>query len=90
VTPAEIERVVRADPDVADAAVVGENDPRTGQTPVAYVVARPGRAPTAEALIERCRRELAAYKVPTRVELVTRIPRSDAGKLLRRTLRSTE
>jgi len=90
VTPAEIERVVRADPDVADAAVVGENDPRTGQTPVAYVVARPGRAPTAEALIERCRRELARYKVPTRVELVTRIPRSDAGKLLRRALRSTE
>ena len=73
-------------PDVADVAVVGEPHPRTGETVVAYVVAKPGRHPDPVELLRHAGRRLARYKLPTRVELVDELPRSFSGKLLRRSL----
>jgi long-chain acyl-CoA synthetase len=87
VYPAEVEDVLLAHPDVAEVAVVGEPHPRTGEAVVAYVVPESGRTPTAEALIAHCARSLARYKCPARVEVVDALPRSFAGKVLRRELR---
>jgi long-chain acyl-CoA synthetase len=88
VYPAEVEDVLLAHPDVAEAAVVGETHPRTGEAVVAFVVAEPGRTPTADELGAHCARSLARYKCPARVEVVDALPRSFAGKVLRRELRS--
>jgi long-chain acyl-CoA synthetase len=87
VYPVEVEEVLRAQPGVLDAAVVGEPSPRTGEAVVAYVVARSGETLDPVALAERCGQALARYKCPSRIELVDELPRSVAGKLLRRELR---
>ena len=87
VYPAEVEEVLLEHPDVAEAAVVGEPDPRTGEAIVAFVVPEPGARPDPAALLAHCARSLARYKCPTRVEIVDALPRSFAGKVLRRELR---
>jgi len=51
------------------------------------VVARPDAVLTAERVIAWCRDNLAAYKVPMRVDLVADLPKSATGKLLKRVLR---
>jgi long-chain acyl-CoA synthetase len=86
VYPGEVEQVLASHADVADVAVVGEPHPRTGETVVAYVVAKPGQSPDPVELLRHAGRRLARYKLPTRVELVDELPRSFAGKLLRRSL----
>jgi long-chain acyl-CoA synthetase len=87
VYPAEVEEVLLEHPDVAEAAVVGEPDPRIGETIVAFVVPEPGRPAPTDELLAQCARSLARYKCPTRVEVVEALPRSFAGKVLRRELR---
>jgi long-chain acyl-CoA synthetase len=90
VYPREVEDVLRRHPKVGDCAVVGEPDPRTGESVRAIVVADPpGEGLTTEEVLEFCRRSLASYKVPTIVEVVPEIPRNAAGKVLRRVLRRT-
>ena len=88
VYPVEVEQVLRDHADVADAAVIGEPSPRTGETVIAYVVAAPGAQPDPDALRVHCAHHLARYKCPTRIEVVDDLPRSLAGKLVRRELRS--
>jgi acyl-CoA synthetase (AMP-forming)/AMP-acid ligase II len=87
VYPAEIERVLREHPAVADAAVIGVPHPRWVETPVAYVVAA-GEEPTADALVAHCRERLASYKKPSAVVFVDGLPRNAAGKVLKRELRA--
>ena len=90
VYPAEVEDVLREDPRVADVAVVGVPDARTGEAVRAYVVAAPGAATDADlvsSLDGRCRRVLAPYECPTAIEVVDSLPHGLAGKLLRRALR---
>jgi long-chain acyl-CoA synthetase len=67
VYPSEVEEVLLEHPDVAEAAVVGEPDPRTGEAIVAFVVPEPGRRPGPDELLAHCARSLARYKCPTRV-----------------------
>jgi long-chain acyl-CoA synthetase len=88
VYPAEVEEVLLEHPDVAEAAVVGEPDARTGEAIVAFVVAEPGHEPDPGELLAHCARSLARYKCPARVENVDALPRSFAGKVLRRELRA--
>jgi long-chain acyl-CoA synthetase len=87
VYPAEVEEALLEHPDVAEAAAVGEPDTRTGEAIVAFVVPEPGTHPGADALLAHCARTLARYKCPSRVEIVHALPRSFAGKVLRRELR---
>jgi fatty-acyl-CoA synthase len=84
VYPAEIERVLLADPRVDDAVVVRRPDARWGEVPVA-VVARNDERLTAEELYARCRRELAGYKQPKDIRFVAfaDLPRSTTGKIQR-------
>jgi 2-furoate---CoA ligase len=86
--PVEVEEVLARHPDVRDAAVVGEPDPRWGERVVAFVVAaRAGL--TVEALDRYCREggRLASFKRPRRVVFVSEIPKTASGKILRRLLR---
>ena len=87
VVPAEVEAVLQAHPGLAAAAVVGVPEPRSGERLVACVVPAPGRTPSAESVLEHCRRHLAGYKVPARVLLMDRLPTSATGKRARTHLR---
>jgi HIP---CoA ligase len=81
VHPAEVEQILDGHPDVAEAAVVGVPDERLGEVAAAYVVPAPGAAPTEDALISWCRQQLANYKVPRHVLLVSALPRGAGGKV---------
>ena len=87
VWPKEVEDALLGHPDVAQAAVVGAPDEKWGEIVVAYVVARPGRRPSAEALAAHCLELLADYKKPRRVHLVEALPLTPVGKVSRASLR---
>lgn len=87
VYPLEVERVLETHRGVAEAAVIGVEDRRWGQTLKAFVVAAdPGRPPSPEVLADHARASLAPFKVPTDWELIDALPRNPAGKLLRHRL----
>jgi acyl-CoA synthetase (AMP-forming)/AMP-acid ligase II len=88
VAPAELEHLLQTHPAVADAAVVPRPDPEAGEVPVAYVVLR-GPA-TAEELLAYVAERVAPYKRLRAVRITESVPRSPAGKLLRRTLVDAE
>ena len=87
VYPAEIERVIREDPRVAEVVVVRRADPRWGEVPVAFV-ARHDDDLTAADLHARCRAALAGYKQPKDVRFIPldAFPRSASGKVQRHQL----
>lgn len=83
----EVEEVLFRHPRVAEAAVFGVPDDTWGEAVMAVVVPR-AEPVTVEELLEHCRRELAGYKVPKRIELRAEpLPVSGAGKVLKRALR---
>jgi long-chain acyl-CoA synthetase len=86
VYPAEVERVLRIDPRVADCAVLGRPDARLGERVVAAVELAPGAAATADELRALCAAELARYKVPDDIRFVAALPRNAMGKVLKRDL----
>ena len=86
--PAEIEAALAQHPAVREVAVVGVPHAEFGEQVKAVVVAAlPVTPALAEELREYARRELAGPKVPRLVEFVDELPRSEAGKLLRRLLK---
>lgn len=87
VYPREIEEILYSHPAVLEAAVVGIPHERQGEEIKAVVVPRPGTDPSEGAIIAWCRRRLAAYKYPRRVEFRSALPRGPTGKILKRQLR---
>ncbi|MCW2793937.1 MAG: AMP-dependent synthetase and ligase [Nocardioides sp.] len=91
VYPVEVEEVIREVPGVTEAAVIGVEDPTTGEAVVAYVVA-PGTdaEATADAVRAHCERRLARFKQPSRVEVVAELPLTVTGKVQKGRLRGIE
>jgi len=84
----EVEAVIYTHPAVREVAVFGIPDPKWGELVMADVVLKPGKTLSADELIAYCRRSLANYKVPRRVEFSdTELPKSGSGKILKKVLR---
>ncbi|MGH9137038.1 MAG: AMP-binding protein, partial [Acidimicrobiales bacterium] len=81
VFPAEVEDLLVGHRDIADAAVVGVDDPDFGQVLAAFIVRRQGSTLTAAGVKDHVRNHLARFKVPKRVEFVAELPRTATGKL---------
>ncbi len=90
VYPRDVEEVLFTHPQVLEAAVTGITDPYRGETLKAYVVLKDGEKATAGEIVEFCKTNLAAYKVPHLVEFRAELPKSMVGKVLRRVLRKEE
>jgi long-chain acyl-CoA synthetase len=91
VYPREVEEVLFGHPAVAEAAVAGAADAYRGGTVAAFVVLKAGieaSEATRRELLQYCRQELAAYKVPTILEFRASLPKSLIGKVIRRELRA--
>lgn len=90
VYPGEVEGVLRSHPSVAEVAIVGSDDPVLGEIGVAFIVAGGdrGTTPTLEELRRWCRRSLADYKAPDRLELVAYLPLTAMGKVDLQALRT--
>lgn len=87
VWPREVEDVLYTHPAVREAAVVGVPDPYRGESVKAYVSLRPGAAAEPEELSAYCAARIAAYKYPRQVEILSVLPKTTSGKILRRELR---
>jgi fatty-acyl-CoA synthase len=89
VYPAEVEAVLEANPELAEVAVVGVDDPEWGERVRAFVVKRPGATIDEGALKVWCRDRLAGPKVPRDFVFLDALPRNPTGKVLKRELRAT-
>lgn len=84
----EVEAVIYEHPAVREVAVLGIPDSQWGEIVMACVALKPGRTLTGDDLIVHCRRTLANYKVPRRIEFSDgELPKSGSGKILKRNLR---
>ncbi|MFB9683416.1 AMP-binding protein [Amycolatopsis plumensis] len=87
VFPREVEEVIGQLPEVAEAAVVGVVDERSGEAVKAVVVPSAGAALSEQQVVDHCAAHLAGYKVPHAVEFAESLPHSATGKLRRLRLR---
>ncbi|HEY9263308.1 MAG TPA: acyl-CoA ligase FadD12 [Mycobacterium sp.] len=89
VYPIEVEKVLAAHPGVAEAAVLGVDDEQYGQRLAAYVVpaATAAATVTVDELKQHVRDNLANYKVPRDITILSELPRGSTGKILRNELR---
>src|SRR5579863_86582 len=84
----EVEAVIYEHPAVREVAVFGVPDSQWGELVMACVTLKPDATLTADELVAFCRRSLASYKVPRRVEFLDAdLPKSGSGKILKRILR---
>ena len=87
--PSDLEAVLLRDPDVAEAAVVGVASDQWGETPVAFVVIRPGGGPDGSRIRDQANAALGKTQRLAKVVIVDTLPRSAIGKVLKRELRES-
>jgi acyl-CoA synthetase (AMP-forming)/AMP-acid ligase II len=85
--PGEIEQVIWSHPAVQDCAVIGVPDDLWGEAVTAVVELKPGREIVAAEVIDLCKRRLGSVKAPKQVHIVSALPRSAVGKVLKREIR---
>jgi long-chain acyl-CoA synthetase len=87
VYPNEVEAIVAMHDAVHECAAVGVPDRKSGEAVKVFVVRRAQVQLTSGQIIAHCRRHLAGYKCPREVEFRDELPKSNVGKILRRSLR---
>ncbi|KAF5823659.1 putative AMP-dependent synthetase/ligase, AMP-binding, AMP-binding enzyme domain-containing protein [Helianthus annuus] len=87
VAPAELEGLLMSHPEIMDAAVIPYIDEEEGEIPMAYVVRKTGSSLTSEQVQDFIAKQVAPFKRIRKVAFIDIIPKSAAGKILRRELR---
>jgi acyl-CoA synthetase (AMP-forming)/AMP-acid ligase II len=87
VYPKEVEDVLYARPEVEECAIIGLPDAEWGEKVTAFIVARPGEKIDPGALKVFLKSRISAFKVPKEFRVVSELPKSPAGKILKRRLR---
>ena len=88
VYPREVEEVLYARPEIQECAVIGLPDREWGERVVAFMVLSPGHSRAPEDLRSFLRARLSPFKVPKEFIVVPELPKSPAGKILKRALKS--
>lgn len=89
VAPAELEEILRSHPSIADAAVIGVPHKALGESPKGFVVLKDGTSISPEQIQEYVASKVASYKkLSGGVAIIDKIPKSAAGKILRKDLKT--
>ncbi|GLT68156.1 hypothetical protein SLA2020_404140 [Shorea laevis] len=88
IAPADLEAVLISHPEILDVAVTAALDEESGEVPVAFVVRKNGSRLSAEAVMDYVSEQVAPYRKVRKVVFTNTIPKSAAGKILRRELRN--
>jgi long-chain acyl-CoA synthetase len=87
VYPREVEEALYTRPEVEQCAVVGLPDREWGERVVAFIVPKPGQRVVADEMRTSLKTRLSPFKVPKEYIMVNELPKSPAGKILKRELR---
>lgn len=88
--PVELDNVLFDHPKILEACTIGVPDEYRGETVKAFIVPKQGETLTEEEIISYCKKNMAAYKIPKKIEFLDDLPKSAVGKILRRELRDRE
>ena len=88
--PVELDGVLMGHPKILEACTIGIPHEYRGETVKAFIVAKEGETLTDEEVVNYCKENLAAYKVPKIIEFIDELPKSAVGKILRRKLKEME
>jgi long-chain acyl-CoA synthetase len=89
VYPNETEDVIAMHAGVLECAAIGVPDERSSEVPKVFIVKK-DPALTEKDILDHCRKNMTAYKIPKYVEFRTSLPKTNVGKILRRALRDEE
>jgi acyl-CoA synthetase (AMP-forming)/AMP-acid ligase II len=87
VYPVEVENVIYQHPAISEVAVIGVSHPKWQEVGKAIVVVKQNHTLTEEDIIAFCQGKLAKYKIPKSAVFIDELPRTAAGKVLKRQLR---
>jgi long-chain acyl-CoA synthetase len=90
VYPRDIEEVLFEHPKIAEATAIGVPHPSRGEQVKVFIVLKEGETATSEEIVEYCKGKLATYKLPTEVEFIDELPKTNVGKVLKKDLRAEE
>ena len=90
ISPKEVEDILISHPQIAEIAIVGIPDARTGERACAVIVAKNGGAPNVDGLRAYLKElGVASFKAPEQVAIWDALPKNDAGKVLKHQIRAT-